>query len=308
MTLSGQERLVTRVMGQVDLEDISRDGRVLVGHPNFRFDMIARPPGESRERELAWLGLSVVADLSRDGSRVLFTEYPEGAGEGAAAYLRGTDGSPAVRLGDGLAQALSPDGNWALVILESPPRLAILPTGAGQTTDLTRPGLTYVSGTWFPDSRRVLLMADAGGKPRLYSQDLDGGEAHPIGPENVVGGVAAPDGRAVLAVLRDGKAVIQPVDAGESRPVAGFGDGDQPLSWGSDGRSLYVKRLRGLATQVSRLDPVTGRRELVAELAAPDPAGVANPAPMVAVSADGKSYAYSFMRNLSELYLIEGLK
>jgi hypothetical protein len=29
---------------------------------------------------------------------------------------------------------------------------------------------------------------------------------------------------------------------------------------------------------------------------------------LASVSADGKSYAYSFIRNLSELYLIEGLK
>jgi hypothetical protein len=38
-----------------------------------------------------------------------------------------------------------------------------------------------------------------------------------------------------------------------------------------------------------------------------DPAGVA-PGGSVRLSADGKSYAYSFIRNLSELYLIEGLK
>ena len=105
VTLGGEERLVARVMGQLDLEDVSRSGRVLVGHANFRVDMVGRSPGESKERELTWLGLSQVADLSRDGSRVLFTELPEGAGEGGSTYLRPTDGSPAVRLGDGLAQA-----------------------------------------------------------------------------------------------------------------------------------------------------------------------------------------------------------
>ena len=132
VTLAGRERLVTRVMGQVDLEDISRDGRVLVAHPNFRFDMVARTPGESKERELTWLGLSQVADLSEDGSKVLFTEHPEGAGEGGATYLRGTDGSPAVRLGDGVAQGLSPDGRWALAIPHRPPGWSSSRPGLGR--------------------------------------------------------------------------------------------------------------------------------------------------------------------------------
>jgi hypothetical protein len=94
VTLAGEERLVARVMGQLDLEDISRDGRVLVGHPNFRIDMVARAPGESKERELTWLGLSQVADLSEDGSEVLFTEFPEGEGEGARRTCAAPTGLP----------------------------------------------------------------------------------------------------------------------------------------------------------------------------------------------------------------------
>jgi hypothetical protein len=35
-TLDGRERLVTRMLGQVDLQDISRDGRVLVSQVDFR--------------------------------------------------------------------------------------------------------------------------------------------------------------------------------------------------------------------------------------------------------------------------------
>ena len=188
VTLAGEERLITRVMGQLDLEDVSRSGRVLVGHPNFRFDMVVRAPGESKERELTWLGLSQVADLSKDGSRVLFTELPEGAGEGGSTYLRPTDGSPAVRLGDGVAQALSPDGKWALSLLTSPSRLILLPTGAGQVRDLTRPGLTYLWGARFIDSRRVLFAAESNGAPRAYAQDIDGGEPRAIGPEGIVVG------------------------------------------------------------------------------------------------------------------------
>jgi hypothetical protein len=294
-------------MGQLDLEDISHDGRVLVGHPSFRIDMVARAPGQSKDRELTWLGMSQVADISRDGSEVLFTELPEGAGEGGSTYLRGTDGAPAVRLGDGLAQALSPDGRWALSILTSPSRLVLLPTGVGQAKDLTRSGLTYVGGAFFPDSRRVYFLANnASGQQAVYAQDIDGGEPRAVGPAGTQRALVSLDGRSML--VSDGsKAGLLPIDGGEPRTITGIEPGEWPISWSADGRSLYLGRLRGVAFQVHRLDLRTGRRERLHELAPPDPAGF-QPMLGLAVSADGKSYAYSFIRNLSELYLVEGLK
>ena len=45
-------------------------------------ELKALPPGASSERDLTWFGFSALADLSSDGSRVLFTELPEGAAEG----------------------------------------------------------------------------------------------------------------------------------------------------------------------------------------------------------------------------------
>ena len=163
VTLAGEERLVTRVMGQLDLEDVSRSGRVLVGHPNFRIRHGRAGPRRIEGARAHLAGAVQVADLSKDGSRVLFTELPEGAGEGGSTYLRPTDGSPAVRLGDGVAQALSPDGKWALSLLTSPSRLILLPTGAGQVRDLTRPGLIYVGAAGFPTAARVLFAAEGQG-------------------------------------------------------------------------------------------------------------------------------------------------
>ena len=99
VTLDGTERLVTRTLGQADLEDISRDGRVLIARVDFRTELIARPRGAIRDQDLGWLGMSYLADISADGSRVLFSEMPPGGGPGDFVYLRTTDGAPAVRLG-----------------------------------------------------------------------------------------------------------------------------------------------------------------------------------------------------------------
>jgi hypothetical protein len=123
----------------------------------------------------------------------------------------------------------------------------------------------------------------------------------------MVAAIVSPDGRSLVAVLRSGKTLLHPIDGGEPRPLPGIEPGERPIGWSTDGRSLHLVRFRGLVVQFHRLDLVTGRRELLHELVPPDPAGVA-PLGLASVSADGKSYAYSFIRNLSELYLIEGLK
>jgi hypothetical protein len=137
--------------------------------------------------------------------------------------------------------------------------------------------------------------------------EVDSGEPRAVGPEGVVAAIASPDGRSLVVITRSGKAVLQPIEGGESRPIPGIEPREWPIGWSTDGRSLYLARIHGLAGQVHRLDLLTGRRELLHELVPPDLAGFA-PLPYLAVSADGKSYAYSFIRNLSELFLIEGLK
>ncbi len=307
-TLDGRERLVARLLGQIDLDDIARDGRVLLAHPNFRIEMVSLAPGVSKERDLTWLGVSWLADLSDDGRQVLFTELPEGAGEGGLTYLRKTDGSPAVRLGEGLALGLSPDGKWALSELTSPSRLVLLPTGVGEGKTLTRPGLTYLgAGSWFPDSRRVLFTAAANGGPsHAYVQDVEGGEPRALGPPAIGRPLVAPDSRTIVALAQDGKPILFSIDAGEARPCPGLESGDLPIRWTADARALFFQHNRGLTAEVHRLELATGRKKLLWELAPHDPAGAAGL--HVRLSPDGTSYAYSFGRDLSDLYLVDGLK
>jgi serine/threonine protein kinase len=100
ITLSGRERLVTEVPGRLRLEDISADGSVLLAHETVRREMVGLAPGETRERDLTWLGYSFPENLSRDGRTLLFSESGEGSGL-APIYVRGTDGSPPIRIGNG---------------------------------------------------------------------------------------------------------------------------------------------------------------------------------------------------------------
>jgi Tol biopolymer transport system component len=131
---SGRVRLVNRIPGVSTIKDISRDGRVLLANETYRLGILCRRAGDPKESELSWLDFSLVTDVSPDGSEILLTESGDGGGPGYSAYLRKTDGSPAVRLSEGMAQALSPDGKWALSVLHpaSDATLIAVPTGVGQ--------------------------------------------------------------------------------------------------------------------------------------------------------------------------------
>jgi hypothetical protein len=109
-----------------------------------------------------------------------------------------------------------------------------------------------------------------------------------------------------VALAQDGRPILFSIDAGEARPCPGLESGDLPIRWTADGRALFFQRDRGLTAEVRRLELVTGRKKLLWELAAHDPAGAAGL--HVRLTPDGKSYAYSFGRDLSDLYLVDGLK
>jgi Tol biopolymer transport system component len=313
VTLSGEQRLVARVPGNMVLQDIAPDGRVLVSHGTIHAVMLGLGPGAAEERDLTWLDFSIAADLSADGKTLLFSEQGVAGGAQYAVYLRGTDGGPAVRLGKGNAQALSPDGRWALALdLAPPPQLVLLPTGPGEPRRLPRHSITSFQGALFtPDGKSVVIVGtEPGHGPRSYIQSLDGGPPRPITPEGVFvfGNVISPDGRFVAGSTGT-ETRIYPIDDGEPRPIPGLLPGELPLRWASDG-SLYVRPPLGtvaLPQKIDRLDPATGRRQPWRELAPADPAGVTGVTTVI-LTADARSYAYTYVRRLSNLYLVEGLK
>ena len=316
MTLDGQDRLLARVTGRLVLHDVASDGRVLVTHPQRRREMLLQTAGEAREHDISWLDYSVAADLSADGQSVLFGESGEGGGASYAVYLRRTDSSPPVRLGEGQPTSLSPDGTRALSVLHgAEPQLVVLPTGAGQPVILPRGGIAqYRWAWWFPDGRRVLVEgSEAGKQRRLFVQESPGGQPHPVTPE----GTSAPrpnsifpDGTAVVATCKAPRPTycLYPLAGGGPRPIVGLEAGESPVRWSADGRQLYVRGGRfQLPLKITRVDVATGRREPVRELGPVDRAGVTNIAD-VFVTPDGRSCVYHYLRTLSDLYLVEGLR
>ncbi len=308
--LSGRERLILRGAGSVTLRDVSRQGRGLLSQGQGRLGILCQAPGETKERDLSWLDWSRVMDLSSDGKTLLFDETGEGGGKTYGVCLRKTDGSPAVRLGDGQAIALSPDGQWVISAPQgAPQQFHLLPTGTGEERMLTHDNINHLWARWLPDGKQILFAGHEPGKGvRLYAQDLQGGKPHAITPEGVgVYFAISPDGRTVAGVGTDGRITLFPVAGGEAHPVSGAEPGLIPIEWASDGRSLFVFRSGATSGQVFRLDPATGRQELWKELKPADPAGISRILPP-RLTPDGRAYAYSYGRGLDDLYLVDGLQ
>jgi Tol biopolymer transport system component len=308
VAVGGRPRLILRTPGALTLQDVARDGRLLLTRDSVRFEIAGRGPGEPAERDLSWLDGSMVEDLSRDGRTLLFYEGGEAGGTGYGVYVRGTDGSPAVRLGDGLASELSPDGKWALTIQRgSQPQLVLLPTGAGEPRPLPRGALTdLLSGHWLPDGRRLIVNgAEPGHGLRSYLQDLEGGAPQAVTPEGVWTQLISRDGSWLAAGGGPGQHLaLHPLAGGAARPIPGTEPGDRAVQWTSDGGGLYVFRRDEIPCRLYRLDLARNRREVLRQLMPADPAGVVA-THEVEITPDGRAYAYSYIRMLSELYLLE---
>ncbi len=154
--LNGHRRVVTRLPGHIVIYDMARDGRILLRTDTRQVGILGVAPGEEAERDLTCLDQSVLNGISDDGRIIVATILGESGGPKGSIYMRRTDSSPPVRLGDGVAFAVSPDGKWVsgyYSIDANTRRYVLLPTGAGEERVVSIPqlhGINIVYG-WSRD-------------------------------------------------------------------------------------------------------------------------------------------------------------
>jgi DNA-binding winged helix-turn-helix (wHTH) protein/Tol biopolymer transport system component len=305
--LAGRVRLIGSFPGTLRLFDISQSGRVLISRDETRMAMNGALNGEATEKDLSWFDYSRVTDISEDGRVVLFDESGEGGGPHYSAYCRRAEAGSATRLGEGIAMAISPDGKWAITVAnEDRRRLTLVPLSSGDTRTISGHGLTYDWVRIFPDGTRLLAGGTLpGSTPALFTQTLDGSKPQRINANTYLSRpVISPDGKLIAGIDAQTRLVILPVEGGEPKPIP-LGFYGAPLRWSSEGTSLLVQKGGMVPADVFRVDIRTGKYELWKEIAPPDLVGVMVISPAV-ISRDGKSYAYSFNRTLSELFAVDG--
>ena len=306
----GHDRLLSRVGGSLTLRDITGDGRAVVTQDVYRIRLFTSRNGE-KEHELSWLDWSLAGDLTKDGKEVVFSEAGEGGGAGYSVFIRNTDGSPAIRLGEGIGLAFSPDRQWVAAIVHSGSfgELMVFPTGAGMARRISTPGLKVNLADWMPDGKQILFTASDAKTVRLYLQDLAGGAPKPVSGEGFrqFERTISADGKWVAATGPDQKNYLVPIAGGTPRLLSNLMAGDQPSGWTADGSSLYVFTRGQIPARVYRLNVQSGEKTPWKELQPYETAGMYE-ASRVLPTPDGKTYVASYRQQLSDLFLLDGLR
>jgi len=308
VTLSGAQRMVTQTGGIIVMQDVARDGRVLLSTVNSRLGILYQPPNNAPQRDLAWLDSSLIYELSNDAQSLVFVELSNGQGRNSTIYLRKTDGSPAVQLGFGNRPSLSPDGKWVACIHHELDRssLMLLPTGPGESQFPKIEGMHFDGVEWFPDNKRILFTGnETGHATRTWVYDPETNKPTPVTPEGTRGMRVSPDGKWFITVDPH-KLLMTPVGGGPSKILMDLAPGESVVRWSGDGRYLFLQQRESASIKISRLEIASHRKEPWLVVKVPEP-GATFFGPL-ALSADGKACATTFQRDLANLFLVRGLK
>jgi Tol biopolymer transport system component len=325
--LAGKRRQVATYTGNIQIEDIAPDGKVLMSAGTVRFSVHVLDGREARERDLTVFDASRLYHLTADGRQVLMWDNSPAAGRDLV-FRRAVDGMPPVPVGPGYPAALSADGAWAAVIGDGQTnsrirnKLTLFPTGAGtpRTFDLPIDIYPVYAGalgrtSWerrgydfSSDGTRLLIPFGiaSGRPPRVYVYDLPRRVMKAITPEGVTGPVGiSPDGKHV-AVNEMSRVFVYGVDDGRKQSLAGAPERGNVAAWSVDGRSLFVVEQNETVARVFRRVIATGQRTLLREIRAQSPAGVTSFD--VFVSRNGEAYAYTTNRRLANVFVVSGLR
>jgi Tol biopolymer transport system component len=308
--LAGRQRVLLAGLTDLFLFDVSREGRLLLGRANPRRTVEALMAGHSTPEDVSLRASTAARFMTPDGRVVLLSDQ---SADPYTAYLQRADGSPPVRLGNGDAYGLSPDGRWVVAVTsDAPPRILLHPTGPGESQEVPNARHILVDAiTWLPDGRRLVAFGSTPTeRSRGWVLAAKDGAARAFTDEGVSfvwsTPVVSPDGSRVAGRDAEGRSHLYSVDGGPSEPVSGMAGGDRVVQWAEDGRALFVGRRAGPAWHIRRLDLQTGREAPWTEITPRETAGLR--LSWVYLTPSGRFWAHSYSRLLTDLYVAEGLR
>jgi eukaryotic-like serine/threonine-protein kinase len=303
---TGERRLVYQGVFEMEVEDISKEGRVLVNALERRWEVAFAPPGKGLDVRLSVFD-SHLAAVSDDGRQVLFSSGPAGIN------LRPTDGGAPLKLGLGTALALSPDAKWVLAVAQADSHdLTLLAVGPDVPRKLAVGDMIVNNARFFYDGNHIAFI---GRHPQdkqyhLYKMSLDGGTPAPISDFGVFGFdhfEVSRDDRFIAAHNPDEILTLYPTDGGTPVPLSEFGKNTEAVAWTTEG-NLWVRprRLLELPSRILLYD-IRARRVLGERpFSLNDATGVFSVFRSLSTP-DGGAVAFDYHRVLGHLYLLDGL-
>jgi hypothetical protein len=262
-------------------------------------------------RELSWFDWSLARDISRDGKLVLFDETGRGSMHGGAVFVRSVDGSPAVRIADGVAMAFMPGGRSVLTIEPTHSRrLSLHPLGAGEPVHIEIGDLQCHFARPMPDGETVVAAANRPGEPLgLHRIAIPSGASERLTSHPVAMMTPLPSPRGDCVVMRQssGGFALYPVDGGPPVPISTIKSDERPCAWSPDGSAIYVFQRGRVPAPVDRIEIATGRREPWLQIEPMTRSGTPGFISVV-LTPDAEQYVASFAHFVSDLYAVSGLR
>jgi len=294
--------------GDFTIHDVAADGRWLVTRDDIPQGVGVHLAADKADRDLSWLNQNWGVSLSADGSKLLFSDGTAGGNYGVV--WRKTDGSPIVQLGEGNANGFSPDGQWALAQIFTPPDWVAYPMGAGEPIHFKRGSLDVVHDMeWFPDGKSLLVTGREKGKPvRGYRQQVPDGLPVPLLPEGVFPGAVTRDGEYALGHTGKGGWQWYPIAGGAPRAIPDLHIRlGAAVGWSADGRSPLLQPGDDVPVTIDKLDFATGKVTPFKTIAPTDATGLLS-VTIRSMSADGQQYAFSYVKRVSTLFVVSQQK
>lgn len=311
VNLAGKQRTVLAAPQSVRLLDVGADGRVLLSVERQEPEIIATDPATGKERRrLEWFDASLLGDILPDGKAIVYLEWGGPAGTLYLHVYRKLDGSAPVALGPGAQPRFSPDGTWvAGPLLTRPPQVALNPIGAGESRRLAVGEIvTLRIVSWFPDGKHLLLTGAAEGQAlHTYEMDTEGAKPQTLGPADFVGAIVSPDGKRIAGRNAAGEAVVFDRESQKLEVIPGIEPQEEFSVWTEDGRALITYSSTPSSARIYRIDVASGQRTLLHAIDPAEKAGLMTPI-RLAYAVRAKTYTYSTIRILGNLYIVEGLE
>jgi hypothetical protein len=308
--LAGRQRLLLTGLTSLFLFDASADGRLLLGRVTPRRTVEALLADRSTPEDLSLRDSSAARFVSPDGRVMLLSDQ---SSDPYVAELWRADGSAPVRLGMGDAWGLSPDGRWVVAVTAgASSRILLHPTGPGESREVPNERHILIDGvTWLPDGKGLVAFGSGPAeRSRGWLIDSESGAARPFTAEGVRSArsapIVSPDGTRVVAQDTEGRSRLYPVATGPAEPIPGLAEGERVIQWAEDGRELFVGSRMGPTWHIRRLDLRTGRQTAWTEITPRDTAGLR--LSWVCLTPNGRFWAHSYSRLLTDLYVAEGIR